>query len=233
MRTILLQPANPTFNGNVTIGGTLTVTGAIAANGGIVLGSSSSLAWSTDLFLVRDAANIAALRNGTAIQGFRVYNTFTDSSNYERINLITSSVASILNTQAAGTGTVRPLQLGIAGSVQWEIDAGTGNYRPVADNVRALGDATHRATVVHTYGVTLFEGANATQGVVTLSGAGSAIVYTTKLAAGSRIWLTHQNVGGTAGSVAVTTSVTAVSFTVTSNNAADTSVIAWRITGAS
>ncbi len=66
-------------------------------------------------------------------------------------------------------------------------------------------------------------------GLVTLSGgAGTAIVYTTKLTTNSRIFLTHQNASGTLGTARVTASSAAVSFTIATGGA-DTSVIAWHI----
>jgi len=67
---------------------------------------------STDVKLVRDAANVLAQRNLTAAQAFRVYNTYTDASNYERgfIRYV-SNVLQIGHT-AAGTGTsVRDVEI--------------------------------------------------------------------------------------------------------------------------
>lgn len=63
-------------------------------------------------FLVSEAANTLALRNSTAAQTFRIYNTFTDASNYERATLTWSSNVFRLNTEAAGTGTVRDINIG-------------------------------------------------------------------------------------------------------------------------
>lgn len=77
--------------------------------------------------------------------------------------------------------------------------------------------------------ISLKEGANAAQGVVTLSGSGTAIVYTTRYTATSRIWLTPQAVMGTQGSLKITTTTTSVQFTIESTNAADRSIVAWQI----
>ena len=63
-----------------------------------------------DTKLFRDgAAGILAQRNGTAPQSFRVYNTYTDASNYERGVIGWNTTANVLTigTQAAGTGTLR------------------------------------------------------------------------------------------------------------------------------
>lgn len=60
-----------------------------------------------DVILVRDAANTLALRNSTTAQVFRVYNTYTDASNYERamFDWITSANTLRIGTQIAGTGS--------------------------------------------------------------------------------------------------------------------------------
>lgn len=60
-----------------------------------------------DLYLGRDAANALALRNGTNAQVFRVYNTFTDASNYERCVIGYSSNRLQIGHQIAGTGSSR------------------------------------------------------------------------------------------------------------------------------
>src|SRR5882672_10454126 len=45
-------------------------------NGTVAIGAE-------DTYLTRDAANTLAQRNGVNAQTFRIYNTFTDASNYE------------------------------------------------------------------------------------------------------------------------------------------------------
>jgi hypothetical protein len=64
---------------------------------------------SSDVILVRDAANILAQRNGVNAQAFRVYGTYTDASNYERVVLSYDSVNSRyqLKMERAGTGSSR------------------------------------------------------------------------------------------------------------------------------
>jgi hypothetical protein len=62
--------------------------------------------------LVPDAAGILAQRNGTAAQAFRVYNTYTDASNYERLNIQWSGNAMRIFPSAAGSGTPRIVYLG-------------------------------------------------------------------------------------------------------------------------
>lgn len=67
-----------------------------------------------DVQLYRDgAAGILAQRNSTNAQTLRVYNTYTDASNYERGALDWTTTANTLTigTQAAGSGTARNMAL--------------------------------------------------------------------------------------------------------------------------
>ncbi len=60
---------------------------------------------SLDVLLERDAANALAMRNGASSQSFRLYNTYTDPSNYERLDI---NATTILFSKA-GTGADREL----------------------------------------------------------------------------------------------------------------------------
>lgn len=64
--------------------------------------------------LVRDAANTFAQRRTTNAQTFRIYNTFTDASNYERGFLRWASNVLEIGAEAAGTGTLRGFKIGTA-----------------------------------------------------------------------------------------------------------------------
>lgn len=64
-----------------------------------------------DLRLFRDAAAILAQRNGTNPQTFRVYNTYTDGSNYERGFLKWNTNVLEIGAEAAGTGSLRDVHL--------------------------------------------------------------------------------------------------------------------------
>lgn len=82
--------------------GVLTVGGTAAA---ISFGGSSLDLAGPDAFLVRDAANTLAQRNGTNAQESRLYGTYTDASNYRRLTykMSTAGVAE-LKPEGAGTG---------------------------------------------------------------------------------------------------------------------------------
>jgi hypothetical protein len=63
-------------------------------------------------------SNVLENRNGTNAQTFRVYNTFTDASNYERGKLEWSSNVLRVGTEKAGTGTARALELQTDGTTR-------------------------------------------------------------------------------------------------------------------
>ena len=65
------------------------------SDSGITLNDSNNIAWTSsddsagtkDLYLYRDAAGILAQRNSTNAQTFSLYNTYTSSTSYERLNI--------------------------------------------------------------------------------------------------------------------------------------------------
>lgn len=86
--------------------GTTVVVGSAGSFGfATLLGTGSS---STDVTLYRDAAGVLAQRTSTNSQAFRVYNTYTNASNLERIALQFTTYASDRYAQLAceslGTG---------------------------------------------------------------------------------------------------------------------------------
>lgn len=76
------------------------------------LGIGNANITSQDLILARDAADTLAQRRTTNAQSFRIYNTFTDASNYERGKFGWASNVLQIGTEAAGTGSARDLVLG-------------------------------------------------------------------------------------------------------------------------
>jgi hypothetical protein len=125
----------PTYSfGTATGTGIYNVAGALAVTvtgtQRVVFGAGSTTFTGTnpfitiqDVVLIRDgAANILALRNSTTAQTFRVYNTYTDSSNYERAVFDWSTVANRLTIgpAAAGSGTLR--SIGFTSHTLWNTD---------------------------------------------------------------------------------------------------------------
>jgi len=88
-----------------------------AADGVFVLRSNIAFGWcigdphtnNQDLSLFRDAADVLAQRRTVNGQVYRVYRTYTNDTNYERVALNLSTNTFTFGPQAAGTGTLRPL----------------------------------------------------------------------------------------------------------------------------
>lgn len=109
----------------------------------LIFGGSSS-----DVFLRRDAANTLAMRNGTAAQTLNIYNSFTDSSNYERLAFPWSGNVAFIQTSQAGSGTARALTIrttggaavnfGTSGTLRWNVSS-SGHFLAEADNTYDIG----------------------------------------------------------------------------------------------
>lgn len=126
---------------------------------GLNLASDLSVRWSSttssqgtvDLSLFRDAADTLAQRRGTNAQAFRVYETFTDVSNYSRLSIGYSSAytAFAIERQNAGTGSARGLVLNGGGVVlgiaqpasatySWTFNS-SGHFLAGTDNTYDIG----------------------------------------------------------------------------------------------
>ena len=69
-------------------------------------------AFTPNASLFSDASNILAQRKGTNAQTFRLYRTFTDASNYERLSFIaTRTTRFAIAAENAGTGAARSLEI--------------------------------------------------------------------------------------------------------------------------
>lgn len=139
-----------------------TTSGVAIANGNIILGSAAQFGWTAaseqtgqDTIIVRDAANILALKNGTNQQALRVYGngstgyylTLTGSGGSSLINAVgTNSDLRIRGGDAGGSG----LFLSGLNSVdnQWQITS-AGKLIAVTDNSYDIGasGATRPATI--------------------------------------------------------------------------------------
>lgn len=95
------------------------------------------------------AAYTIGMRNGTNPQSFRVYGTFTDASNYERLNITYDGSQYDIRTQSAGTGTQKKLLIGTAGdaslqfvtqaATRWEVNGSSGHFLAITDNTYDIG----------------------------------------------------------------------------------------------
>ncbi|QMP83914.1 MAG: hypothetical protein [Caudoviricetes sp.] len=86
----------------------------------VALASTALISWTSgtlassnpDLFLLRDSTGTLAQRYATDAQTYRIYGTYTDTSNYERVSLTANSTGHYVRGEEAGTGLPRPLYLG-------------------------------------------------------------------------------------------------------------------------
>lgn len=99
-----------------------TMIGNLAANALATSGGGLTL---IDTMLTRDAANTLAQRNGVSSQAFRLYNTFTDGSNYERLSVRWVGNVGVVSTENAGTGSARVLRIGGNSVLDFDDAAGT------------------------------------------------------------------------------------------------------------
>ena len=121
---------------NIRISNTLSfsmsngTTIATLASGRFQFSSPTYLGWSedgssngtADVRLFRDAANTLAQRNGANAQTFRVYNTYTDATTFERANIFwDSNVLKIGTEKGSVGGTARALELQTDGTTRLTI----------------------------------------------------------------------------------------------------------------
>ena len=162
-----------TVDGNLipaTKAGSLGITGVTTAGNiwtGLYLTDTARIGWNNALFLHRDADNILAQRNGTALQEFRLYGSFTDASNYHRL-FIKAGVSNFeISPDRAGTGlkktlTLRGGQTSGSGTFEladdgddrliwgrravandWRLNA-SGHFEPLPTNTKDIGSTALR-----------------------------------------------------------------------------------------
>jgi hypothetical protein len=111
--------------GTVFTGIGLNVTDTASAAGSLLLdlqvggASQFSVGKSAGAFF---ETNLVEVRNSTNAQAFRVYNTFTDASNYERGFVRFNSNVFEIRSEAAGTGTARMVRIQAGSSAGIELE---------------------------------------------------------------------------------------------------------------
>jgi hypothetical protein len=190
-------------NGAVTVGGTAAVV-TLGSSGTVQFDTSSTVGWtgrtllsssadgvfgisnnavSAYAYLAAETTNALSIRNSTNAQTLRVYNTYTDASNYERGEVTFSGNILKIQTAAAGTGTARAIQFGVGGT-QWGINT-SGHFVALANNafdIGVSGTATPRTVYAGTSVVAPYVRTTATT-VAALPAAATA-------AAGARAFVT-------------------------------------------
>lgn len=100
----------------------------------------------SSLILTPQIGGLVEQRNGTNPQVLRIYNTFTDASNYERLRIEWTGNNLQIGTQNLGTGTGRAmilrsattLDFGSGGNDYWRVN---GSFFPLTDNIADIGVA--------------------------------------------------------------------------------------------
>lgn len=106
-----------------------------------------------DVRLQREAANHLALVNATNGQQFSVANTWTDASNYERLSLKWSSNVAIIDTEDAGTGSARDLDLFRSGTRKIRVGSSIKFYSHLRFNGSSydIGERVDLSAARHLY----------------------------------------------------------------------------------
>lgn len=97
--------------GNSKVG--ITTANGLIVNGSLQIGftAGNADAAGNDTYFSRDAAGNMALRNGGTAQTFRVYNTYTDSTTHERLNVKWDTNVAVVGTEKGSVGgTARDLE---------------------------------------------------------------------------------------------------------------------------
>lgn len=109
---------------------------------------------SPDTFLVREAANSLALRNGTNAQSLYIYNTYNNASDYERFNIGWGGDTLVLRSQAVGSGSQRQvvmdgsaLYFQITALARWVIDS--SKLYPYADGAYDIGSSANNVKTLY------------------------------------------------------------------------------------
>jgi|694.fasta_scaffold19843_12 hypothetical protein len=140
----------------------------------------SNAAGTTNSYLAADeAANTLALRNGTNAQAFRVYRTFTDASNYARLEMSFSGTNASIFIDVAGSGATGNLSIAAnqlifnTGVNRWIVNS-SGHFVAATDNTYDIGASNaNRPRNVHVAGyVSIGDGITAPG-----AGTGQARIY--------------------------------------------------------
>lgn len=215
----LLQNGSTPLTGNWAAGAF-----SITANS-VAVGSAASSIKFTDASLIRDSINVMAFRNSTSAQSVRFYTTYTDASNYARVQIDASSAynglgAGLFNI-AAGSGSVANFHFGTLGASssyivtnstrRWQVDA-NGHLLAVADNTYDIGASAATRPRILYVGTSIINSGSLSYGylsrassytatgsdcVIKVTAAGQAITLPTAVGAQGRIYTIKLTAVGT------------------------------------
>ena len=136
-----------------------------------------------DIILTADADNELALRSGTDAQQLNVYNTYTDASNYERLEIKWDTDIATIECVSAGSGSTRSLNIKSAGEMKLLTSAGEAlrlgsvvrvnkHFYPITDSAFECGRTAQRWSNTFTDKITIGDGTDAI-----LNGDGAGKIY--------------------------------------------------------
>jgi len=142
--------------------GTIGITGSN-------FGFTGSAQGTLDVLLARDDANILAQRNGTASQTYRLYNTYTDASNFERTSLTRDSSGLVIDAQKGGTGAdpTNLLDVKLDGASLFSVSSTRGDITTTARNINLVSNTTAQAHI--------YAGTGGAGNPIDLAGTGGAL----------------------------------------------------------
>jgi hypothetical protein len=131
--------------------------------------TGASNASNVDLALARDAANTLAQRNGTNAQTYRLYNTYTDASNYERTSITRDSSGLVIDAQKGGTGAdpTNLLDVKLDGASTFSVSSTNGNITTNAQRINLVSNTTAQAHI--------YAGTGGAGNAIDLAGTGGAL----------------------------------------------------------
>jgi len=110
----------------------------------LYMGSSGVFYWDNLVFRC-EASGVFAQRNATYAQAYRLYNTYTNAANYERLSIGWDGNEAIIDTEAGSSGGLRRgLKIGSGASSLLGFYGATPAARPTAP----VADATDSASAV-------------------------------------------------------------------------------------
>lgn len=124
------------------------------SDGGHLWSSTTDSTGTVDLGLYRGAAGTLDQRNSTSAQAFRVYNTYTDVSNYERGFLRWTTNEFLLGAEAGGSGTTRRVKVLSPGGLNQLTQVLTV---AASDETTVLSTGTSKVTFHVPFNITLTE----------------------------------------------------------------------------
>ena len=136
-----------------------------------------------DAVLTADANYQFDMRNGTNPNSLNIYNTYTDASNYERLEIKWDSDVATIECVSAGSGSARPFNIKSGGEVKLFTSAGEAlrlgsvvrvnkNFYPLSDSAFECGRTTQRWSNTFTDKITIGNGTDAI-----LNGDGTGKIY--------------------------------------------------------